>query len=337
MSGAVEIDGRDTLRTDPATICRVAGMVFQDPEGQAVLGAVDRDVAFGLECAGVPPAGIPGRVREALALAGAGHLAGRAIAELSGGELQRVALAAVLAPAPRLLLLDEPSSQLDDAAALALMTTLRRLADDAGVGVVIAEHRGDRAGAIADRVAGGARRAPRGAGRAGARPRAGRPVAGARCGARPPRGHRRRSPRPPRAAGRRPRPARRGGDGRDRPERLRQVDPHARARGAARARGGTGAGGGSRPHRARPRGPVPAHRPRGTGSGSPPADRAGRRRGGPGPAGGGPAAARAARPGRPTPWTAWASRASPGAIRSTSRWASGSVSPSPPSSWRGPG
>jgi len=152
LSGRVEVAGHDTLRTDPARICRVAGMVFQDPEGQAVLGAVDRDVAFGLECAGLDPDDIPARVRAALAMAGAGHLAGRAIGELSGGERQRVALAAVLAPGPRLLLLDEPTSQLDDDAARDLMVTLRRLADEAGAAVVVAEHRSDRARGIADRV-----------------------------------------------------------------------------------------------------------------------------------------------------------------------------------------
>jgi len=152
MSGRVEVAGQDTLRTDPSRICRVAGMVFQDPEGQAVLGAVDRDVAFGLECAGLPPGDIPARVTEALAMAGAGHLVGRAIPDLSGGERQRVALAAVLAPGPRVLLLDEPTSQLDDDAAAALMDTLRRLADHAGAAVVMAEHRADRARVVADRV-----------------------------------------------------------------------------------------------------------------------------------------------------------------------------------------
>lgn len=151
FSGRVEIDGHDTLDTDPARICRLAGMVFQDPEGQAVLGSVARDVAFGLECAGVPAALIPDRVDEALTAAGALHLRDRAIGTLSGGERQRVAIAGVLAPAPRVLLLDEPTSQLDDAAAAALMATLRALAD-AGTAVVITEHRSDRVRGAADRV-----------------------------------------------------------------------------------------------------------------------------------------------------------------------------------------
>ncbi len=145
FSGRVTVAGHDTMATAPARIARLAGMVFQDPEGQAVLGSVARDVAFGLESAGVPAAAIPGRVREALDAAGAGHLADRAIATLSGGERQRVALAAVMAPRPPVLLMDEPSSQLDDAAAAALTAALRRLADDAGTAIAVAEHRADRA------------------------------------------------------------------------------------------------------------------------------------------------------------------------------------------------
>ena len=152
FAGRVTVAGHDTLATAPARIARLAGMVFQDPESQAVLGAVARDVAFGLESAGVPPGAIPGRVREALALAGAGHLADRAIATLSGGERQRVALAAVLAARPPVLLMDEPTSQLDDAAAAALGDVLRRLAAEEGTAVVLAEHRHERVRAVAGRA-----------------------------------------------------------------------------------------------------------------------------------------------------------------------------------------
>jgi energy-coupling factor transport system ATP-binding protein len=151
FSGSVTVAGHDTVRTDPARICRLAGMVFQDPECQAVLGLVDRDVAFGLENAGLAPAAIPARVEAALAMAGALHLRGRSIATLSGGERQRVALAAVLAPGPGLVLLDEPTSQLDDEAAAALMATLRTLARS-GAAIVMSEHRADRTRGVADEV-----------------------------------------------------------------------------------------------------------------------------------------------------------------------------------------
>jgi energy-coupling factor transport system ATP-binding protein len=151
FSGSVVVDGHDTVHTSPALICRSAAMVFQDPEAQAVLGSVERDIAFGLECAGIPAGLIPDRVGEALEMAGASHLRERLIGDLSGGERQRVALAAVLAPGPRVVLLDEPTSQLDDAAAAALMATLRALAAG-GAAVVMAEHRADRARPAADRV-----------------------------------------------------------------------------------------------------------------------------------------------------------------------------------------
>ena len=151
FEGHVVVDGADTLASSPARICRVAGMVFQDPESQAVLGSVERDVAFGLESAGIDPARIPAIVEGALETAGASHLRGRAIATLSGGERQRVALAAVLAPGPRLLLLDEPTSQLDEPSASALLATLRELADG-GASVVLGEHRPERGRPVADRT-----------------------------------------------------------------------------------------------------------------------------------------------------------------------------------------
>jgi len=152
FSGRVVVAGLDTLTAPPGRLARVAALVFQDPECQSVLGSVERDVAFGLENAGVAPADIPGRVAEALGAVEARHLRGRAVATLSGGERQRVALAAVLATRPRLLLMDEPTSQLDASGAAALVATLRRLARQEGVAVVVAEHRSERVRAAADRT-----------------------------------------------------------------------------------------------------------------------------------------------------------------------------------------
>lgn len=151
FSGRVVVAGLDTMAVPAARVARAAGLMFQDPEAQAVLGAVDRDVAFGLESAGHPPRDIPRRVREVLERVGAGHLERRRIATLSGGERQRVAMAAVLACRPRVLLMDEPTSQLDDAGTAAMAAVVRSLADE-GTAVVLSEHRAERARPLADRT-----------------------------------------------------------------------------------------------------------------------------------------------------------------------------------------
>jgi energy-coupling factor transport system ATP-binding protein len=148
FEGRVEVDGRDTRRVPPAQLAGTVASVFQDPEEQVVLTRVAPEVAFGLENLGTPPDEILPRALEALTAVGAAHLADRPVAELSGGELQRVCLAAALALRPRLLLLDEPTSQLDPAAA----DDFLELVSEAGVATVIAEQRPRRVLQHADRV-----------------------------------------------------------------------------------------------------------------------------------------------------------------------------------------
>lgn len=141
--GRVGILGRDTRSTTPAELAGFVGSVFQDPETQAIAATVARDVAFGAEHHAIPAGDIPARVAEALDAVGATNLAGREITTLSGGERQRVALAAILVARPRLLLLDEPTSQLDDDGVAHLERAIERAAAD-GVAVVIAEHHRER-------------------------------------------------------------------------------------------------------------------------------------------------------------------------------------------------
>jgi energy-coupling factor transporter ATP-binding protein EcfA2 len=148
FGGRVAVDGRDTRRIRPADLAGTVATVFQDPEEQVVLNGVAREVSFGLENLGVAPDELMPRAHEALAAVGAAHLAGRQVAELSGGELQRVCLASALALRPRLLLLDEPTSQLDPEAADDFLQLVGR----SGLATLISEQRPRRVLEQADRV-----------------------------------------------------------------------------------------------------------------------------------------------------------------------------------------
>jgi energy-coupling factor transport system ATP-binding protein len=151
IAGSADVDGVNIIDTPTRHLARTVGFVFQDPELQAVYDTVEREVAFGLENTGVATAEMPARVDDALCEAGAQHLAGRRMRTLSGGERQRVALASVLAMKPGLVVLDEPTSQLDPDGASLLLSAATRVADS-GRAVVISEHRLEALNQVADRV-----------------------------------------------------------------------------------------------------------------------------------------------------------------------------------------
>jgi energy-coupling factor transport system ATP-binding protein len=137
FEGRVVIAGKDTRRFRPADLAGDVATLFQDPEDQVVFGRVANEVAFGLENVGTPPGQIWPRTHAALAEAGAERLAERRTETLSAGELQRVCLAAVLALEPTLLLLDEPTSQLDPEGAEQILD----LACELGAAVLVSEQR----------------------------------------------------------------------------------------------------------------------------------------------------------------------------------------------------
>ena len=142
----------DTRDHGPGEVAQAVGTLFQDPETQVVTGSVRAELAFGLENRGLSPAEVARGVEEvALALA-IDQLLDRSTAELSGGELQRVALGAALAGRPRVVVLDEPTSQLDPVAGDELIGLLRRANEDSDATIVLAEHRLERCLGAADRI-----------------------------------------------------------------------------------------------------------------------------------------------------------------------------------------
>ncbi len=152
FSGSLSVFGLDPVAATPRTMSRHVGFVFQDPETQFVVDRVEDEIAFALENAGLAQHDMRVRVEETLDLLDLAPLRARALSTLSGGEKQRVAIAAALALRPRLLVLDEPTSQLDPKSAEDVLNALVRLNHDLGLMVVLAEHRLERVLAYADRL-----------------------------------------------------------------------------------------------------------------------------------------------------------------------------------------
>ncbi|HEX3173521.1 MAG TPA: ATP-binding cassette domain-containing protein [Solirubrobacterales bacterium] len=152
IEGTVTVAGMDALASGPGELAAATGYVAQDPETQVVSTTVKAELALPLEMRGQSGSSCARAVEEvALALA-IPHLLDRTVDTLSGGELQRVALAAALVTRPQLILLDEPTSQLDPVAGDELIWLLRRLNEEWGVTILLAEHRLERCLPAADRV-----------------------------------------------------------------------------------------------------------------------------------------------------------------------------------------
>lgn len=152
LSGRVIVGGLDTPRAPRAEVASRVGIVFQDPASQLILERVEDDVAFGLESLGWTLEAMRARMPVALAALGLAGFERRRTDRLSGGEQQRVALAGALAPDPGVLVLDEPTANLDPAGTAAVFHGLASLRAARRTTIVLIEHRVEQAWPLADHV-----------------------------------------------------------------------------------------------------------------------------------------------------------------------------------------
>ena len=153
LHGTVSVAGRSTAEHPPRELADLVGFVPQNPVESFVTDTVEQEIAYAMENLGFDPVVMRRRVEETLDLLSIADLRERQLTELSGGQQQRVAIASVLSPSPRVLVLDEPTSSLDPAAAEEVLAAVSRLVHDVGLTVVMAEHRLERVAPFADRVA----------------------------------------------------------------------------------------------------------------------------------------------------------------------------------------
>lgn len=152
FKGGVQVLGRDVTEYDSLSqIAARVGLVLQDPEVQLVNTVVREELAWGMENHGVPPAEMEARMDRAAELFDIAPLLDRFTHALSGGEKQRVVVAAVFCLGPDIILLDEPTSELDPAGTESVMGAVRTLADE-GVTVVLVDHKIEELSMVVDRL-----------------------------------------------------------------------------------------------------------------------------------------------------------------------------------------
>ncbi len=152
ISGDAFIYGRNTRKYGPKEFADTVGIVFQDPEAQLVMTSPENEVRFGLDNLSIETREIERRIEESLEITNIGDFRNRFIPEMSGGEKQKLALASIIAMDTKILLLDEPTSQLDPKSAEEILAILRKFNEERGVTIILVEHRLERCFRFADRA-----------------------------------------------------------------------------------------------------------------------------------------------------------------------------------------
>jgi energy-coupling factor transport system ATP-binding protein len=139
--GEIRVNGLDTLETGIDVLSKQVGSIFQDIDGQMVAQMVEDEILFGMENFGVPHDEIEGRLQESLAATGISHLRYREMSSLSGGQKQKAAIAAVIALRPRIIVLDEPTGELDPQSSRKIFECLKELNEKYGITIIIVEQK----------------------------------------------------------------------------------------------------------------------------------------------------------------------------------------------------
>jgi energy-coupling factor transporter ATP-binding protein EcfA2 len=152
VRGNITVDGLNTKRTPVPDLAQRVGLIFQEPETQLFSMSVEAEVAFGLECLGLPPKEIAERVEWALAVVGMSGFRKRSPFHLSGGQKQRTAIASILAMTPKILVLDEPTASLDPLGKTEVFSVVRELRQRRGMTIIRVEFESERIAEFSDRV-----------------------------------------------------------------------------------------------------------------------------------------------------------------------------------------
>ena len=152
LEGEVIVDGLNTAKHQVYELAQKVGLVFQNPENQLVALNAQRELAFAPENLGLPREEIEQRVEEILDLVGIRPLSNKAPYEMSGGEQQQVAIASLLTLKPKILVLDEPTSNLDPVSAKHILELLNDLNKRSGITIILIEHRLEMVSKFIDRA-----------------------------------------------------------------------------------------------------------------------------------------------------------------------------------------